>query len=185
MKALLMAEARVETERSSRYLVQLCRHVSEAAQAHPQMQAHVEWSDDHGKIGFGWGTCTLRADPGVLTLRVEASDEESLRRVERRVANRLERLGGGDQLTVTWTRPLDAGEQLPGQPSRPPQNDTRISNPPPYPDSGDDPGVGPVRDSTTGTSRWGKVILFIAIVLFLLMVIVLHLMGGGLRGVHG
>jgi hypothetical protein len=107
---MLIAEARVETERPSRYLVQLCRHVSKAAQAHPQMQARVEWSDDLGMISFGWGRCTLRADPGVLTLRAEAPDEDDLRRVEHRVADRLERFGRRDQLTVTWTPPQDAEE---------------------------------------------------------------------------
>jgi hypothetical protein len=100
---MLIAEAHVETGRSSRYLVQLCRHVDEAARAHPQMRAHVEWSDDHGVISFDWGRCTLRALPGVLTLRAEAPDEDSLRRVEHRVADRLQRIGRRDHLTVTWT----------------------------------------------------------------------------------
>ena len=65
---MLVAEAKVETERSSRYLVQLCRHVDAVARAQPQMQAHVEWSDDRGVISFDWGRCMLRAVPGVLTL---------------------------------------------------------------------------------------------------------------------
>jgi hypothetical protein len=51
---MLIAEANVETGRSSRYLVQLCRHVDKAGRAHPQMQAHVEWSDDRGVISFDW-----------------------------------------------------------------------------------------------------------------------------------
>jgi hypothetical protein len=102
---MLMAEARVETERSNRYLVQHCRHISAIAQANPQMQAHVECSDDRGVISFGWGRCTLRADPGVLTLPAEAADEENLRRIEQRVADRLERFGRRDRLTVTWTQP--------------------------------------------------------------------------------
>jgi hypothetical protein len=68
---MLIAEAKVATERSSRYLVQLCRHVTKVGRARPQMQAHVEWSDDRGVISFDWGRCTLRADQGVLTLRAE------------------------------------------------------------------------------------------------------------------
>jgi hypothetical protein len=43
---MLIAEARVETERPSWYLVRFCRHASDEAQAHPETQAHVEWSDD-------------------------------------------------------------------------------------------------------------------------------------------
>jgi hypothetical protein len=105
---MLTAEARVETERSSRYLVQLCRHVDLVAQTHPQMQAHVEWSDDRGVISFGGGRCTLRADAGVLTLRAEAPDEASLHQLEQRVAGRLEQVGRRDRLTVAWTPPEGA-----------------------------------------------------------------------------
>jgi hypothetical protein len=112
---VLIAEASVATERSSRYLVQLCRHVSLAAQAHPQMQAQVEWSGDRGVISFLWGRCSLRADPGVLALRAEAPDEESLHQIEQRVADRLEQVGRRDRLTVMWTPPRGAGEE----PTRP------------------------------------------------------------------
>jgi hypothetical protein len=113
---MLTAEARVNTERSTRYLVQLCRHVHLVAQRHPQLQAHVEWSDDRGVISFGWGRCTLRADPGVLTLRAEAPDEERLHQLQQRVADRLEQVGRRDRLTVTWTPPRGAGAQPPSQP---------------------------------------------------------------------
>jgi hypothetical protein len=111
---MLIAEARVETERSSRYLVQLCQHVSKVAEGHPQMQARVEWSDDRGVIDFGWGRCTLRAEPGALTLRAEAPDEETLGQVQQRVADRLERFGRRDELTVTWT-PLRGAEERPAE----------------------------------------------------------------------
>jgi hypothetical protein len=113
---LLFAEARVETERSSRYLVQLCRHVSKAARAHPQMRAHVEWSGGRGVIGLDRGRCMLHALPGVLTLRAEAPDEDTLRRVEQRVGGRLEQIGRRDHLTVSWTPPQGAGER-PAEPS--------------------------------------------------------------------
>jgi hypothetical protein len=107
---MLIAEAHVETERSSRYLVQLCQHVDKAGRAHPQMRAHIEWSDDRGVISLDWGRCTLRALPGVLTLRAEAPDEDTLRRIEHGVGERLQRIGMRDHLTVTWTPPQSAGE---------------------------------------------------------------------------
>jgi hypothetical protein len=72
------------------------------------MQAHVEWSDDRGVIRFGRGRCTMRAGPGVLTLRAEADDKESLRQLQRRVADRLEQVGRRDQLAVTWAAPRNA-----------------------------------------------------------------------------
>jgi hypothetical protein len=102
---MLIAEARVETERSSRYLAQLCGHIDKASQTSPQMEAHVEWFEDHGTIDFGWGRCTLRADPGALTVRAEAPDGESLQQLQDRLAERLERFGRRDHLTVTWTAP--------------------------------------------------------------------------------
>ncbi len=101
---MLITEARVATERSSRYLVQLCRHVKLMARMQPAMQAKVEWSDDRGVISSRWGRCTLHADPGVLTLRAEAADEASLQQLEQRIAGRLQQVGRRDRLTVTWTR---------------------------------------------------------------------------------
>jgi hypothetical protein len=113
---MLIAKASVATDRSSRYLVQLCQHIHLVTQRHPQMQAHVEWSDDHGVISFGLSRCTLRADPGVLTLRAEAPDEESLHQLEQRIADRLMQVGRRDHLTVTWAPPESNGAQLPRQP---------------------------------------------------------------------
>jgi hypothetical protein len=116
---MLIAEARVATERSGRYLVQLCRHLNLVAPTHPQMPARVEWSDDRGLISFGWGRCTLRADPGVLTLRAQAPDEESMHQLERRLADRLEQIGRRDHLTVTWTAlPADAHSHGPTKAAR-------------------------------------------------------------------
>jgi len=119
---VLIAEASVETERSSRYLVQLCRHVELVAKANPRMRAHVEWSDEQGVIRLGLGRCTLRADRGVLTLRAEAPDEESLYQLEERIAHRLAQVGRRDRLTVTWTSPQGAVEQLPRRPPGPEQH---------------------------------------------------------------
>jgi hypothetical protein len=99
---MLIADARVATDRAGRYLVQLCRHVELAARGRPQMRAHVEWSDDAGVISLGPGRCTLRADSGVLALRAEAPDEETLRHIQQRIADRLEQIGRRDRLTVTW-----------------------------------------------------------------------------------
>ena len=149
---MLSAEARVETERSSRYLVQLCRHFNDEAQAHPEEQVHVEWSDDRGVASFGWGRCTLRAAPGALTLRAEAPDEENLQRVQHLVADHLERFGRRDHLTVTWT-------------------------PPSYPDSNGDTGVGIGRGSRTSRPRWVKV-FGIILVKFGIIALVLVLFRG-------
>jgi hypothetical protein len=127
---MLIAEARVETDRPGRYLAQLCRHVEELAQARPR-ESHertgargdemvdehsralpqVEWAGAHGIVSFGEGRCILRAEPGVLTLRVEARDEDTLRSAQQRVSDRLERFGRRDGLTVTWSPPQRVDEQ--------------------------------------------------------------------------
>jgi hypothetical protein len=99
---MLIAEANVETERPGRYLVQLCQHLDKVGRAHPQMQVQVEWSDDRGVISIDRGRCTLHALPGVLQLRAEARDEDTLHRLEQRIADRLEQVGRRDQLRVTW-----------------------------------------------------------------------------------
>jgi hypothetical protein len=133
-ETMLIAEARVETERPSRYLAQLCRHVEEmgearlhmharpessdaqgdeTADAPPRMLPRVEWSDTYGVVELGEGRCILRAESDALTLRAEAPDEKTLQSVQQRVAERLERFGRRDQLTVTWSSPQRADEQRP------------------------------------------------------------------------
>jgi len=55
---------------------------------------------------------------------------------------------------------------------------------PPYPDTGDDTGVGPHRGTTAvypGTPRWVKVFGIIALVLVLLVVVMIFT-GGGSHG---
>jgi hypothetical protein len=111
------AEARIETERPSRYLAQLCRHVDNiyrtdrhlqnrrhrhtagGTQAHPQLPPHIEWSETHGTITVGDGTITMLANPGALTLRAEAADEETLRRIQDLITGLLGRFGRRDHLT--------------------------------------------------------------------------------------
>jgi hypothetical protein len=181
---MLIAEARVETGTASRYLVQVCRHVSEASASHHGMQARVEWSADHGVINFGWARCTLRAEPGLLILRAEAPDEEGLRWLERRVANRLKRVGGHDRLVVTWTRSQDVSDSQPRSPRRsePSATDGSALR---YPDTGDDNDVEPDRESATGTRVRVVRLSLILAVIALLVFAALHVMGGGFRGLHG
>lgn len=113
------AEARIETERASRYLVQLCKHTSQMSRyLHPRPRArgggdthappevqHVECSDTHGIVRLNLGQWTGRATPDALTLRAEATDEKDLQRIQDLLAGRLEKIGRRDHLTVTWQRP--------------------------------------------------------------------------------
>jgi len=60
--------------------------------------------------------------------------------------------------------------------------DTHMADLPSYPDSNDDTGVGPNRESTTGTPRWVKVFGIIALVVVLLFVILMFTRGPGGHG---
>ena len=111
---MLTAQARIQTSQPSRYLSQLCRHASSishktlrhaaGALVRPEIQ-QVEWSDTHGTLDLGWGRCTMQADPGMLTVHVEAANEESLQRVQGLIARDLERFGRREHLQVNWQRP--------------------------------------------------------------------------------
>jgi uncharacterized protein len=109
------ATAQIETDRPSRYLIQLCEHANTMAgaqgrmhsgRAHHQVQVQAEWSDTHGVIHFEpWGRCTLEATTTTLLLRVEATGEDGLRRLQDVIAADLGRFGRRDHLTVNWDSP--------------------------------------------------------------------------------
>jgi hypothetical protein len=127
---MLTAEAQVQTERPSRYLVQLCRHASKMGQgrihripAHAgdsqapiDRPAHVEaeWSETHGTIRFDWGTCTVQATSEALAIRVEAADEKKLRGIQELITRNLIRFTKRDPVTVNWHRP-EAPSDQPGE----------------------------------------------------------------------
>jgi hypothetical protein len=128
---MLTAEARIETERASRYLRQLCKHAAAMAGVHGhrirshdsgdplgrgEVHLHVDASDDQGIITFDpWGRCTVRASGTTLTVRVDATDQQNLHRIQDIITRDIGRFGRRDQLTVTWQRP----EPQPGSASDP------------------------------------------------------------------
>jgi hypothetical protein len=108
------AEARVRTENAGRYLIRLCRHAGQMRSrlghrprshagggAAPEIR-HAESSDTSGTLILNWGRCTLQAADGTLSLRAEASDQDSLIKITELIAGRLEKFGRREQLTVTW-----------------------------------------------------------------------------------
>lgn len=117
---MLTAEAHIITDRASRYLTQLCRHADQmghmplaghGAHRPPEVQ-HVDYSDTHGSVHFADGQWTIQATGDRLTLRVEATDEDTLRRLQNGVTKRLETIGRRDHLTVQW-RPPDTAPDRP------------------------------------------------------------------------
>ena len=115
---MFSAEARIQTDRASRYLIQLCRHTAHisgrrhgagAAMATPR---RAECSDTDGLIEFAGGRCTLRATGEELILLAEADDQQRLRLMQDAIAARVRQIGRRDQLSLTW-RP---GSAAPGRP---------------------------------------------------------------------
>ena len=114
-------ETTVNTERAARYLTQFCKHATAMGGAgghrpqlhlhgrpgHLDMQAHAEWSETHGVITFTPnGRCTMDADATTLTVRIEAADDEAVRRIQDIVTQDLARFSSRDPLTLTWRRPV-------------------------------------------------------------------------------
>ena len=117
--ATLTSQARIQTDRASRYLVRLCTHLEQirGKAGHRGPRAHfgsvpggppevrLEWSETRAVVSLGTGRCTMQADPGSLTLLAEATDETSLRQIQDLFAGRLEKFGRREHLRVAWQRP--------------------------------------------------------------------------------
>jgi len=114
---MLTAEADVQTEHAARYLARLCGHAGKMGTAGPRLghrpRSHarggappqirqVECADTEGTVILNWGRWTMRALPGLLAVRAEAADEESLRRIQDLLTARLQKFGQREHLTVDW-----------------------------------------------------------------------------------
>lgn len=55
---------------------------------------------------------------------------------------------------------------------------------PRHPGTGDETGMDDDHGATRGIPPWVKVLLVLAVILVLVLLISMHLMGGGLRGLH-
>jgi len=123
---MLTAEADIQTEHAARYLERVCGHAgkmgtaghrlghrppSHARGGGPPEVRHVECSGTEGTVSLNCGQWTMRALPGLLAVRVEAADEQSLRRIEDLLTTRLQKFGRREHLTVTWRRPEAAAAE--------------------------------------------------------------------------
>lgn len=127
MAAMVTSAAIVPTDRPDRYLRQICEHAAamgggghgpgghaghaghEAGHGPGQgatasgVQVSAQCAATQGTIRFApWGSCEITAGPDTLTLRVEAVDAQSLRRIQEVLTGDLERFGRRDGLSVTW-----------------------------------------------------------------------------------
>jgi len=86
--------ARIDTERASIYLQQLCKHF-----AH---RIPVEFTPEKGEIKFSAGTCRLEAKGHVLTMRAEAADGSGLAQLQDVVDRHLLRFAFRDPPKIAW-----------------------------------------------------------------------------------
>ena len=125
---MLVVEARIGTEQASRYVVRLCTHAasmgrtrghgirvhSNEALSRGEVEVQAQWSDTDGTITFSpWGRCELEATSTALVLRIEAADQEDLRRIQDILTRDLDRFTGSEKLAVDW-RLTDATPNVAG-----------------------------------------------------------------------
>jgi hypothetical protein len=114
---MLTAEADIRTDRAATYLARLCGHAgkmgtvgrrlghrrpSHARGDAPPEVRRVECSRTEGTVSLDWGRWTMQAFPGRPTVRAEAADRESLRRIQDLLTSRQQQFGRREHLTVNW-----------------------------------------------------------------------------------
>jgi hypothetical protein len=168
---MLTAQAQVKTERPSRYLVQLCRHAGRHGH-HPRPPAGPScrrWGAGPPRIAVTrrllqhprdhhfrpLGSVHPTGHPDILTLCLEATDEDKLQRLQEVITRNLERFGRREHLTVTWQQPVPTAA-CPGA-ADPAQE------------------LHPVPAAQTGRGRRTTVVLAAAVVLGVALAVVTHL----------
>jgi len=94
--------ARVSTAQPARYLKQIVEHLGY------RLTTRVT-AEGAGVVVFDGGRCVLRSEPAALVLAAYARDAEALSHVREVVTRHLERFGGREGLTVSWSDASSAG----------------------------------------------------------------------------
>jgi hypothetical protein len=97
----LTSRAEVSTDAPERYAKQLVSHLGRK----------TEWTTDGAvsRAQIAGGTGVVQVGDGVLTLLAEATDTETLDRVQDVLGRHLERFGQRNELTVVWAADRPAG----------------------------------------------------------------------------
>lgn len=95
--------ARIETERASIYLQQLCKHF-----AH---KLPVTFTPEKGQITFSIGICRLEASDSILVLGAEAEDDARLTQLQSVIDKHLLRFAFRDPPKIEW-HAADAAAQV-------------------------------------------------------------------------
>ena len=85
--------AKIETEKASRYLEQLCKHFGH--------KVPVNFDAAAGQIDLPIGVCRLSACPDTLTMRVEGT-EANIERLEQVIGDHLARFAFRENPAIAW-----------------------------------------------------------------------------------
>ncbi|MBX9823683.1 MAG: DUF2218 domain-containing protein [Xanthobacteraceae bacterium] len=88
------SSARIETERASIHLQQLCKHF-----AH---KLPVTFTPEQGQIAFSAAICRLEASDGILVLKAEAEDDARLVQLQGVIDKHLMRFAFRDPPKIEW-----------------------------------------------------------------------------------
>ena len=86
--------AHVTTDHGSRYLQQLCKHFGHKVEA--TFDPHA------GEVKFPFGVCRLEADETGLTMTVQGSSGEEIKRLQDVVDSHLVRFAFREELNIDW-----------------------------------------------------------------------------------
>lgn len=88
------AQAKVTLISASATLKKLCRHFSH--------KIETEFDDESGNIQFPFARAQLKADGQMLSIRVEADDEQGLERGRDVIGNHLIRFATRQEVELSW-----------------------------------------------------------------------------------
>jgi hypothetical protein len=92
----MRAQAIIQTENARRYLGQFCKHF-----AH-KLPVDLAADNTAGIVTFGAGTCTMAADPSVLTLTVAGETAEAMATLRDVVERHLVRFAFREEIAPEW-----------------------------------------------------------------------------------
>ncbi len=95
--AAVQSHARIATapNKARTYMIQMCKHFGHKVEA--------KFDDVHGRIALGERVCELEVSaPDVLTIRLTAESDASLRAIEDVVDRHLRRFAFKEELAIQW-----------------------------------------------------------------------------------
>ncbi|MDA7949491.1 MAG: DUF2218 domain-containing protein [Hyphomicrobiaceae bacterium] len=91
---MIKEEARVQTEKASKYLMQMCKHF-----AH---KVPVEFDERAGRVDFQPGHCVMRVENNLLVLSCEADAEGEMARMKLILDDHLKRYAWREEVDIKW-----------------------------------------------------------------------------------